>query len=192
MPKKISVHHYHHHKHHNLFLLAISIVLGLVLSRSSFFQQAVLSLSTYGFIGAFLAGMFLVSTFSATIGGVLLGQLATHMSPLELALFAGLGAVCGDFIIFHIVRDDILEDIKPIYKKVGGSHLNKILHTHYFSWTLPVIGAIFIALPAADELGISLMGISSMKPGVLFLLSYAIHATSIFLFTSAITIFHTP
>jgi hypothetical protein len=190
MTKKASVHHYHHHKHHNLFLLFISIVVAIVLSRSPLLQPLILSLSNYGYFGAFLAGMFLVSTFTVTLGGVLVTQLSQHMSPIGLALSAGAGAVCGDFLIFHFVRNNILEDITPIYKKVGGSHLNKILHTHYFSWTLPVIGAFFLISPLPDEIGISLMGISAMKARTLFLISYTLHSTAIFFLSSGTQLFH--
>jgi len=38
-----------------------------------------------------------------------------------------------------------------------------VLYLKYLSWSLPVIGAVIIASPFPDELGISLMGFSKMK-----------------------------
>ena len=50
---------------------------------------------------------------------------------------------------------------------------------------LPVIGAIIIASPLPDELGVSLMGMSQMKASRFILLSYILNSIGIFLVVSA-------
>lgn len=128
----------------------------------------------------------MASTFTVATGVVILLMLIPHLSALTLGALAVLGAVIGDFLIFRFIKEDLEEEIVPIYNLVGGKHLNKLLHTRYFSWTLAVVGALIIASPLPDELGVSLMGISKMKTLEFLLISLMSHATGIFLiiFTS--------
>ncbi|MEK7159994.1 MAG: hypothetical protein AAB702_00755, partial [Patescibacteria group bacterium] len=66
-----------------------------------------------------------------------------------------------------------------------GNHLSKILHTRYFSWTLPVIGAIIIASPFPDEIGISLMGISKISTYKFLITAFFLDFIAVFLIVSA-------
>ena len=122
-----------------------------------------LNLGAWGYMGAFIAGILFVSTFTVATGIVILLVLAEKLSPIEIGLIAGLGAVIGDLTIFRFIKDGLIEEINPVYRRLGGDHITKILQTQYFSWTLPVIGAIIIASPFPDEIGVSLMGIAKMK-----------------------------
>ncbi len=112
-------------------------------------------------------------------------MLAEKLSAIEIGIFAGLGAVVGDMLIFRFVKDNILAEVTPIYNKLGGKHMTAILHSRYFSWSLPVIGAIIIATPLPDEVGVSLMGIAKMKTYKFFLVAFVLNAIGIFLVVSA-------
>ena len=160
---------------------------ALVLSGYETFHSFLLNLGDLGYLGAFLAGMLFVSTFTVTTGAIILLILAERLSAIELGIVAGLGAVIGDLIIFKFLKDNLLEEITPIYERLGGNHLTKALHSRYFSWTLPVIGAIIIASPFPDEVGVSLMGISQMKTYKFLLVSFILNAIGIFLVVSAST-----
>jgi uncharacterized membrane protein YdjX (TVP38/TMEM64 family) len=111
--------------------------------------------------------------------------LAERLSPIEIGLIAGLGAVIGDLTIFRFVKDDLIKEIKPLYKRLGGNHLAHALHSKYFSWTLPVVGALIIASPLPDELGVGLMGISKLKTYQFVIISFILNALGIFLVVSA-------
>lgn len=176
---------WHHWKYKNLTLLSIGIIFALFLSRLEGFHSFLLNLGGFGYIGAFLAGILFVSMFTVATGGLILFILAESLHPLEIAILAGIGGVVGDFIIFRFIKDDLIAEITPIYEGIGGNHLTKILHTKYFSWTFPVIGAIIIASPFPDELGVSLMGIAKMKTYQFLILSFILNATGIFLVVSA-------
>lgn len=175
-------------KHKNFILLALSLIIAFFISRDKNIHSFILSLGDLGYVGAFFTGIFFVSTFTVSIAAIVLFILAETLSPYEIGLFAGLGAVVGDLTIFHIVKDNLLNEITYIYEKVGGNHLTKILHTNYFSWTLPVIGAIIIASPFPDEIGVSLMGISKMKTYKFIIISFLLNAIGIFLIVSAAVI----
>src|SRR5438876_343800 len=114
------------HLYKNIFLLAVGIGISLWLAQFAPFRSFLLHLDGYGYIGAFLAGVLFCSSFTFSLGAVALAILAKSLPPIGLAIVAGLGGVLGDFIIFHLIRDDVMEDIRPLYKKLGGNHLTTI------------------------------------------------------------------
>lgn len=173
-------------KYKNLTILFLSIVFALILSGFEGFHSFLLSLGSLGYIGAFMAGMLFVSTFTVTTGAVILFVLAEKLSPVEIGIIAGLGAVLGDFAIFKFVKDGLAEEVREVYEKIDhNNHVLKLLHTNYFSWLFPVFGAIVIASPLPDEIGVSLMGISKMKTYQFFILSFVLNAIGIFVVVSA-------
>lgn len=172
-------------KFKNLTLWFISIFIVVFLFRNEAFHSILLHLGGWGYVGAFLAGMLFVSTFTVTFGSLILFILAESLSPVEIGVIAGLGAVFGDFTIFRFVKNNFVDEILELYKGFGGRHLSKILHTKYFSWTLPVLGAVIIASPLPDELGVSLMGIAKMNVYEFLLLSFLLNSLGIFLIVSA-------
>ena len=176
-------------KYKNLTFLTLSLILAFFLSRYEPFHQSLLHLNTLGYFGAFIGGMLFVSTFTVATGAVILLVLAETLSPIEIGIIAGLGAVLGDLIIFRFVQDNLSTEMEEVYDQIDGKHhIQKLLHTKYFSWTLPVIGAIIIASPLPDEIGVSLMGISRMKASRFILLSFVLNALGIFLVISASTV----
>ena len=173
-------------KYKNIVIVVISLVFAFVLSRVDAFHSLLLSLGGLGYIGAFIAGILFVSTFTVATGSLILLILAETLSPIELGLIAGLGAVVGDLLIFRFIKDGLAEEIELVYNKIdGGPHLKKLLHSKYFNWMLPVMGAIIIASPLPDELGVNLMGLSKISTSRFILLSYFLNSLGIFLVVSA-------
>lgn len=173
-------------RYKNLALLFLSIIFAFFLSRIEVFHTFLLSLGSFGYFGAFVAGILFVSTFTVATGAVILLTLAETLSPLEIGIIAGLGAVSGDFTIFRFVKDNLTNELTGVYNHFDSKHhLIKLLHSRYFSWTLPVIGAIIIASPFPDELGVSLLGIAKMKTYQFLIVSFLLNAIGIFLVVSA-------
>ena len=181
----------HHTTHHykNILLMCAGILAAILLSRSSAFHAALLNLGTLGYVGAFITGMLFVSTFTAPTGMLMLLILAQRYTPIEIGVIAGAGAVVSDAFMFRFVRDDLSDELKYLYTHYAGSHLKHIVHSKYFHWTLPVIGALIIASPLPDELGVSLLGISKMKPLQFILTSFGMNSLGIFLLVASSTIF---
>ncbi len=178
-----------HWKHKNLILILLGIAIAFLISRSQVFQHLILGLGNFGYLGAFLAGMFFSSTFTVTIGGLILLNLGKVLPPFPLVLFSALGAVTCDLLIYKLIKDRIAAEIVPIYegleKLEKKSHLKKIFHTKYFGWTLPVVGALVMVTPLPDELAISLLGISNIKTLRFLLISLCSHGLGMFLVVSA-------
>lgn len=173
-------------KYKNITLFLISLVVALLLSRDEVFHNFLLGMGDYGYIGAFVAGILYVSTFTVATGAIILLVLAEKLSPLELALIAGIGGVAGDFLIFRFIRDNIAAEVENIYEHLDTKHhIKRVFHTKYFSWTLPVMGALIIASPFPDELGVSLLGISKMKTYQFLFISFILNTIGILLIISA-------
>jgi len=171
-----------HWKYKNLTIAFLSIVLAVYLYRFDAFHSFLLHLGGLGYIGAFIAGMLFVWTFTAATSALILLILAETLSPIEIGLVAGLGAVVGDLIIFRLVKDGLTKEIEEIYIHVDRKkHLKKLFHSKYFNWMLPVLGAVIIASPLPDEVGVSLMGISKMNSFKFSILSYVLNSIGIFL-----------
>ncbi len=177
---------WHSWKYKNLTILFFSLVVAFLISRYEPFHSFLLNLGELGYIGAFIAGILFVFTFTIATGAVILFVLAESLSPIEIGIIAGFGAVVGDFIIFRFIKNGLAQEIESLYSNLDhNNHLKKVLHSKYFSWTLPVIGAILIASPLPDEIGVSLMGISKMKTYQFLLVSFVLNAIGIFLIVSA-------
>ena len=117
---------------------------------------------------------------------MILALLAESLSPIEIGIIAGLGAVIGDLTIFRFIRNEgLTSEISHFFSYFGGDKIFHLLHTKYFSWTLPVVGALIIASPLPDEFGVSLMGISKMKTSKFIVLSFILNSLGIFLVVTA-------
>ena len=64
--------HTNHWKYKNLILVFLSIVLAVVLYRFEAFHSLLLHLGGFGYIGAFIAGVFFVWTFTAATSALIL------------------------------------------------------------------------------------------------------------------------
>lgn len=164
-----------HWKHKNIIFLLAGIIVTLVCLNSPGFNHFLRNLGKLGYLGAFLAGFLFIFTFTVATGAIILAELSKTLSPIIIP-FAVLGAVLGDLFIFYFIRKGVVEEVTPIYEKITGHHLKKLLHTKYFAWTLPVIGALIIISPLPDELGISLMGFSQIRAIKLILISLFSHS----------------
>jgi hypothetical protein len=167
-------------KYKNLTFFFLSLLLAFFIFQNEAVHSYLQHLGKLGYIGAFLSGILFVSTFTVSSSMIILLVLAETLSPLEIGIVAGAGAVVGDLIIFRFVKNDMAREMKQIYHLFDKKHhIKKVLHTKYFSWTLPVVGALMIASPLPDELGVSLMGLSKLHTSKFLVLSFLLNSLGI-------------
>ena len=173
----------HHHKNTNLLLFILGVLLAFLLTRSSLATEVLTHLGELKYAGAFLGGLLFISTFTLPLGVMVLLTLTQTLPATALVLVAGLGAVTGDLAAFQLIKAKIRNDVDIIYREietlVGKNHVKKIIHTKYFAWTLPVVGAFIMATPLPDELGVSLMGLSDMSARKFAVISWLSHTIGI-------------
>lgn len=179
MKKLINSYKNWHYK--NTALLIVSLAVFFYASKTPYVQELVRSIGNLGYFGAFITGGFFVSVFTVAPASAVLFYLAKILNPFGVALLGGAGAVIGDYIIFRFLKDRVFEELMPAFQKMGGTYITDLLQTPYFSWLLPIIGAIIIASPFPDELGVGMMGLSRVKNWQFILITFILNSVGIFM-----------
>jgi len=144
------------------------------------FVESLLSYTGDGvLLAGFIAGMFFTSVMTTAPAIAVLGVLSFHINPLALAIAGGLGAVCGDYLIFAFVRDRLGDDFAYLIKRTGTPRFFKIFHRKSFRWVLPFAGGLIIASPLPDELGLAMLGLARMRTSRFIALSFVFNSIGI-------------
>lgn len=155
----------------DISIVIISIVVAIILVQTGAIK-ALLDLSEgMNVIGSFLAGIFFTSVFTTALATVTLGSIAVMNNLWLVALFGGIGAAIGDFLIFKFIRDGVAEDTNALL--AHSKRWRGIFHLRFFRFLLPFLGAVIIASPLPDEAGLAMMGIVKFKARILVPISFA-------------------
>lgn len=166
-------------------MLLMSLAAFFWLAKTPLVESAIREVGTFGYLGAFITGIFFVSTFTVAPAAVILFNLADTLHTIEVALLAGLGAMVGDYVIFRFMKDKVFEELLPVIRKLHTTRIKVLFKSPYFAWVLPVAGAFVIASPLPDEAGITMLGLSKIKKWQFVLLAFVLNAVGIFLVVSA-------
>jgi hypothetical protein len=161
--------------------LGLSVVFAIYISEAGIAHNLLLSLGSLKWVGILIAGMFFTSVFTTAPAIVILGQFSTSTHLWLLAPIAGLGAVLGDYILFKLVRDRMSEDFRYLLSNAKIRRLPHIFRTKLFHFFVTFVGALIIASPFPDELGIALLGLSRVETGRFLTISYIFNTTGVFL-----------
>lgn len=172
-----------------LFLFLISLAVGIFILGSPQLHSAITHLGNFELIGAFVTGFFVIMTFTVIPSLAVLLTLSETMNPFLLSILAGAGGMCGDYLLMQYFRsetDELLSD------KTLRNHLflKRVLNSRIFHWLGPLIGAIIVASPFPDELGITLLGISKLETKKFLLLTFVLDTIGIFLIITIGNIFY--
>lgn len=166
-------------KYKNTIFLFISLLLLYFLADTVFVRDFLFSLGEWGYFGAFIVGIFFVSIFTVAPSVLVIYYLAQSLNLWEVTIFAGLGAMVGDLLIFSFIRDGFFDEIKPLFSFLKKPLFVRLFNSSYFAWTLPIVGAIIIASPFPDEIGISLMGLSRIRRWQFLLVSFFLNSSGL-------------
>lgn len=168
----------------DIIFVFIGALIAIVLSRLGFISFIV------GVIGneimaSFLSGIFFTSIFTIAPSSVALVSIS-GISNITIAFWGAMGALCGDLILFYFIRDrfvdDLLSSIKPsLMKKIMHS-----FHLGFMKWLSPLLGALIIASPLPDELGLTLLGLSKTKITILIPISFIMNFIGVYLLISIV------
>lgn len=160
-------------------VIILSVFVAVLLAKTGILQGILTATQEARFIGSFVAGMFFTSLFTAAPATVVLGEIARSNSVIEVAIFGGLGALLGDLLIFRFVRNRISEDFSYLVKMARSGRLLSVFRLKLFAWLIPFIGALIIASPLPDEVGLAMLGLSKMRVSTFVLLSFSLNAIGI-------------
>lgn len=161
-----------------IFVLSLSLTWWLI--KSGYLQNITSSLLPIRLIAEIFAGILYTSFLTSPISVVMLIVLASENNPVITAILAGFGAVLGDLIIVKFFRKEA-KDINFVAKQLQFQKVNKFLQKFHLDFITPLLGAIIVASPFPDELGLLMLGASKLKYQEIALISYVLNTAGILL-----------
>lgn len=144
-------------------IVAVSIALAIAVAQSPYIESIVSWANGYSLLAAFIVGIFFTSAFTTAPAIAILAKLSLAYNPYMVALAGGLGALLGDLIIFAFIKGHVREDVAYLLAKAKSRRIRHILEHRFARWSLAFVGAIIIASPLPDELGLTMMGLSNVR-----------------------------
>jgi len=161
-------------------IILFSVVIAWLLARAQV-TPAVVSHHFWAIADSFVAGLFFVSVFTVVPATVVLVEAARGGPTWPVALSGACGALLGDWLIFYFVSHSLADDFAYFLKLTGFKKIAAIFHYRYSRWLSAVLGALIIASPLPDELGLTLMGLSRLKQRLFVPLVFIVNFLGIWL-----------
>lgn len=159
----------------DMFFIVLSILIAVLLVRYGVIANAISLVEEGKIISSFFAGIFFTSAFTIAPASIALAELSKTLPVLQLAFFGALGAVMGDMILFLFIRDKFADDLYRVVHSFHDKKLTRFLHRKFLKWLTPLVGAIIIASPLPDEVGITMMGFSKLNTKMLIIISFGMN-----------------
>lgn len=160
-----------------LMLLSLSVAVFFI--QTGIAHNFIMSLDGLQWLGIIFAGLFFTSIFTTAPSIALLGGFAQTTPLLIVAILGGLGAVIGDLIIFTFVRGKVSKNFDHLLSN-KKNRISLIFKSELFKFFLPWLGALIIASPLPDEMGVAMLGISKMSKKRFLILSFVLNGAGIF------------
>ncbi len=148
-------------KYPKLFLLLFSIVLGYIIYKDETNLHLHAFLEKSGYLGDFLAGMFLVYGFTAGPAAATLLVSAKMHNLLWAAAAATLGSIAGNFLVFKALKISVENELNDLgqsrfYLWLKSKIQNRV-PSFVRSYILPALAGFISALPLPDEFVVALV-----------------------------------
>ncbi len=167
------------------WLVVSSIILAVYLIKTDTIAAVVSHVSQFGIIGSFFEGFFFTSVLTTAPAIAAILASAAYVPVWELALVGAFGAVCGDLLVFRFVQSRLADHIVRVAFSPRLMRLGMRLARGPL-WWLPFIGgALLIASPFPDEIGLVMMGLSHMTLGRFIPIVFLANAGGIYLMALA-------
>jgi len=165
----------------DICIISVSVYAAIYLASSGAIQGLVDSAGDNILLVSFIAGLFFTSFFTTPPAIAVFASLAGQGNMFVIAAIGGLGAVLGDSFLFFFVRERISKDASMLMTGPRWKRILRVLKKRRFRRILPVVGALIIASPFPDEIGLALIGVSTMSRRNFLLLSYCMNTLGILL-----------
>lgn len=173
--------HSPYHTWRDITLVVFSVIIALFLAQTEGFENFLTATKNFEIVGSFIAGLFFTSAFTTAPAIVALAEIAKANSLWPTVVFGAIGAVIGDLVIFRFVKNSLFDDVRYLLGTPRSRRLAKIFHLRLFRWLLPLLGALVIASPFPDELGVALLGLSQTRAHVFLPVSFLFNMLGIFI-----------
>jgi uncharacterized membrane protein YdjX (TVP38/TMEM64 family) len=164
----------------DLFIVMVSVVAAWLIVESRVLDRFILSADGFQILNSFVAGLFFTSAFTTAPAIIVLAKIGQVYSPYMLALIGGTGALVGDLILFNFMKGHVSEDVAYLFSKSKSRFVRRMFQFRITRILMAVLGAVIIASPLPDELGLALMGLSNVSMVRFAIISFTFNAIGIF------------
>jgi len=151
---------------------------SILTTQSTFSKFALLTIS----------GIFYTSFLTAPLSVVLFIILGSSTNIYLVILFGGLGAVVGDLLIIKFFRK-LFKAFSFVKHAESFKTAKKIAKKYHLNLVGLIIGMAIVASPFPDELGLILLGVSSLSYFQLAILTFLLNSLGILVILSAAKLF---
>lgn len=156
-------------------IIGVSVALALAAAKSGVMANLLPTAGIPAWLASLVAGILYSSVFTVAPATVALVQLASVAPVGEIVVLGGLGAMLGDTIVFHFFQGALATWIaryrRPQFQRWRWRK----------RWWWIVVGALIIASPLPDEIGIALMGLTPLQQRWFFPLAFGLNSAGIFI-----------
>ena len=167
----------------DLFIIFVSIVIAVMLAQTGALHELLEKTKDFGVLQSFVAGFFFTSVFTVAPATVAVAELSRFEPVFSVAFFGGLGAAVSDMIIYLFVRKRLSKDVTAVIGKIVGRFkyraLVRSLDFKPIRWINPILGALIIASPLPDEIGLAFLGFSKIRPVIVMPLVFLFNSLGI-------------
>lgn len=170
-------------KYPKFLLFIFSVVLAYFLVAELFYDPIHNALLSLGLLEVLLAGFLYHYAFSAPPAAVILLTLAPEYNLIYAGVWAGVGALVSDLIIFKFIRHGFGDEVEKLRKEKIIQYIKRKIPGSVQKGMFNTLAIVLIASPLPTEVGITLMAskknLSSQKFSIIV---FALHTAAIFAF----------
>lgn len=158
----------------------MSIVLAIILIKTHALESLLTSFGLSPALVSFMGGIFFTSAFTSVPATVALVEVSRFTHPFFVALYGTCGALLGDLLIFRFIKMHISADLDYVLRALRWEERYLTLHHHFLKlkawrWFFPLLGALIIASPLPDELGLMILGLAKVRTRSIILLTFTLN-----------------
>ena len=159
--------------------ISVSIVVAIYILKTDAAVVFFSHLENFELLGSFVAGFFFTSVFTTAPSIVVLGEIMQITPVWQVALMGGFGAALGDVILLMLIHTSVKAETEYLLGQPRFGRFKKIFDTTLFHRLSFFIGALIIASPFPDELGLALIGVNHVSKTHLFCILFIMNSLGI-------------
>lgn len=144
-------------KYPRLCIVALTFVLAYFIFAGRELLGLKALLLSLGYFGAFIAGSFYTYGFTTAPASAIFLIMDGNLNISIAGMLGGLGALCGDLIIFYLIRSGLEDEVRLLSKEKPFAYIGKKMHRFVKQYIIPIVAGIIIAAPVPDEIGVVML-----------------------------------
>ena len=163
--------------------VALMIISAFLLVNSGILETWASRGGVWWLVMGFVGGLFFTSFSAMPISVAIFIALSRVGIPIyEVALLGGVGAMIGDVGLLETLKVSILDDVLAYLAWKTHGAFKEVMHQPLIRVFAIIVGALIVASPLPDEIGLAMMGVTHLKVRSIMFISFVINTAAVGLF----------